>query len=59
TILEKANEENLIGPYFVWILTTTIALDYFNKRQKKELIGILTIEPVKGDFVDVSINATL
>ncbi|CAF4470568.1 unnamed protein product, partial [Rotaria sp. Silwood2] len=46
-------------PYFVWILTTTIALDYFNQRQKKELIGILTIEPVKGDFVDVSINATL
>ncbi|CAF4488151.1 unnamed protein product, partial [Rotaria sp. Silwood2] len=59
TILEKAIEENLIGPYFVWILTTTIALDYFNQRQKKELIGILTIEPVKGDFVDVSINATL
>ncbi|CAF5106346.1 unnamed protein product, partial [Rotaria sp. Silwood1] len=59
TILEKALEDNLIGPYFVWILTTTVALYYFNQRQNKELIGILTVEPVKGDFIDVPINTTL
>ncbi|CAF3579027.1 unnamed protein product [Rotaria sp. Silwood1] len=59
TILEKALEDKLIGPYFVWILTTTVALDYFNQRQKKELIGILTVEPVKGDFIDVPRNTTL
>ncbi|CAF4794372.1 unnamed protein product [Rotaria sp. Silwood1] len=59
TILNRALEENLVGPDFVWILTTTISLNNFNQRQKKELIGVLTLEPVKGDFVDQSINTTL
>ena len=58
-ILKKALEDNLLGSGFVWILTTTVSMDYFDQKQKQQLIGILTIEPVKGDFVDQSINTTL
>ncbi|CAF3309520.1 unnamed protein product [Rotaria sp. Silwood2] len=59
TILNTALKENLIGPDFVWILTRTISLDHFNQKQKQQLVGILTIETDKGDFVDQSINTTL
>ena len=59
TILNRALQEHLIGPDFVWILTTTVALNYFNQTQKKKLLGILTVEPVQGDFVDARVNRTL
>lgn len=59
TILKKALEENLLGLDFVWILTTAVPLDLFDQKQKQQLIGIHTIEPVKGDLVDQSINTTL
>ncbi|CAF3065898.1 unnamed protein product [Rotaria sp. Silwood2] len=59
TILKKAFDENLLGSDFLWILTTTISLDHFNQRQKQALVGILTIEPVKGNYVNQSINTTL
>lgn len=58
-ILKKAYEENVLGPDFLWILTTTIPLDIFNQRQRQALVGILTIEPVKGDYVKQLINTTL
>jgi hypothetical protein len=58
-IINKALEENLFGSNFMWILTTTIPLDHFNQKNKKHLIGILTIEPDKRDFVDVPVNTTL
>ena len=59
TILNKALKESLIGSSFVWILTTTISLDHISQTDKQKLIGILTVEPVKGDLVDVPINTTL
>ena len=59
TILKKAPEDNLLGLGFVWILTTAVSLDHFDQKQKQQLIGILTIEPVKGDLVDQSINTSL
>ncbi|CAF1195853.1 unnamed protein product [Rotaria sordida] len=59
TILNMAIKENLIGPSFIWLLSTTIALDDFDLRQKQELIGILTVEPVKADSVEVPRNITL
>lgn len=59
TILNRALQESLIGSDFVWILMTNVALNTFNQIQKKKLIGILTIEPVQGDFVDARINRTL
>ncbi|CAF3907163.1 unnamed protein product, partial [Rotaria sp. Silwood1] len=59
TILNMSIQEKLIGPSFVWLLSTTVALDDFDLRQKQELIGILTVESVEADSVDVPRNITL
>ena len=59
TLLTRAMDENLLGPDFVWILITSISLDYFSRRQKQQLIGILNIEPVRADGVDQPINTSL
>ncbi|CAF4023918.1 unnamed protein product [Rotaria sordida] len=58
-ILQKALDLNLIGPYFTWILSTSISLNSFNQTFHENLIGMLAIEPVVGSFVDKSINETL
>lgn len=59
TIVNKALKESLMGSSFVWILTTTIPLDHFSQTDKEKLIGILTVEPVKGDLVGVPIDREL
>lgn len=59
TILKQAFEENLLGPDFLWILTTTIPLDDFNQRQRQALVGVLSVEPIIGGYVDQPINTTL
>ncbi|CAF3889558.1 unnamed protein product [Rotaria sordida] len=58
-ILQDALKFNLVGPEFIWILSSTISLDSFNTTYNEKLIGLLTIEPVAGTFVNASINTTL
>lgn len=58
-ILNKAFEDELIGDDFLWILTTTVSLEYFQESQQKKLIGILIIQPVQADYVDATMNKTL
>ncbi|UJR38682.1 hypothetical protein I4U23_031348 [Adineta vaga] len=55
TILNKAWNNNLIGEDFLWILTTTIPLEYFNPVQQQKLIGILTIQPTQEDIVNTTL----
>ena len=56
-ILTRAMEENLLGPDYVWILTTTVSLNDFKQQQK--LIGVLSVEPVRPDGTEQLINTTL
>ncbi|CAF4798817.1 unnamed protein product, partial [Rotaria sp. Silwood2] len=58
-ILQKALDLNLVGPYFTWILSSTISFDSFNRTFYQNLTGMLLIEPVVGSVVNVSINQTL
>ncbi|CAF1357455.1 unnamed protein product [Rotaria sp. Silwood1] len=56
---EDALQLDLVGPEFIWILSSTISLDSFNKKSYEKLIRLLTIEPIAGTFVNASINRTL
>ncbi|CAF3515748.1 unnamed protein product [Rotaria sp. Silwood2] len=58
-ILQKALDLNLVGPYFTWILSSTISFDSFNRTFYQNLTGMLLIERVVGSVVNVSINQTL
>ncbi|CAF4961597.1 unnamed protein product [Rotaria sp. Silwood1] len=58
-ILQEALNSNVVGPYFTWILSATIPLNYFNKTYHENLTGILSIEPVTGSIIKATINTTL
>jgi ionotropic glutamate receptor len=58
-ILENALNSNLLGPKFTWILSTSILLNSYNETNYRNLIGILTVEPVTGNVVGAPINSTL
>jgi ABC-type amino acid transport substrate-binding protein/ABC-type branched-subunit amino acid transport system substrate-binding protein len=58
-ILEHALDCDVIGPAFLWILTSSIPLNSFNKTSMENLIGIITVEPVVGNIVNAEINQTL
>ncbi|UJR16836.1 hypothetical protein I4U23_003735 [Adineta vaga] len=58
-IVQKALNESLLGPQFLWILSAPISLDYFNKTFYENLNGLLLMEPVVGNIVNAPINETL
>ncbi|UJR38814.1 hypothetical protein I4U23_031479 [Adineta vaga] len=58
-IVQNALDNNVLGPKFTWILSTSIPLTSFNHIYYPNLIGIITIEPVTGNILDVPINSTL
>ncbi|CAF0934641.1 unnamed protein product [Adineta ricciae] len=58
-ILAEALERNLVGPQFLWILSTPISLNYFNKTFNENLNGIFVIESVTGNVVNAPTNDTL
>ena len=58
-ILQNALHNDVLGPYFLWILSETISLDRFNSTSHQQLIGILTIRAVVGSVVQAPINNTL
>jgi ionotropic glutamate receptor len=58
-ILQKALDNDLVGPQFTWILSSNIQWNSFNQTWYDKLIGILTISPVVGNLVNAPINTTL
>ncbi|CAF0926359.1 unnamed protein product [Rotaria sp. Silwood1] len=58
-ILEDALKFDLVGPEFIWILSSSISLDSFNKKYHENLIGLLTIEPVATITLNAPLNTAL
>ncbi|CAF0965076.1 unnamed protein product [Rotaria sordida] len=58
-VLQNALDSDVVGPQFIWILSSSVPLDSFNQTFYQKLIGMLTIEPVTGKIVDAPINSTL
>ncbi|CAF1093486.1 unnamed protein product [Rotaria sordida] len=58
-ILQYALDYNVLGPKFIWILSSNAPLNSFNQSFYQNLIGILTIEPTVGAIVNAPINTTL
>jgi hypothetical protein len=59
TILQYALDHDLLGPYFLWILSSSPSLNSFNHESSHKLVGMLTVEPVTGSILNASINASL
>lgn len=59
SILQKALDNDVLGPQFLWILSSSISFDSFNQTSYSKLVGMLTIEPTVGSVVDAPINTTL
>ncbi|CAF1583868.1 unnamed protein product, partial [Didymodactylos carnosus] len=58
-ILQYALDNDLLGPQFVWILSSSVSMDSFNQTSYQNLIGMLTVEPVVGSVVNALVNTTL
>ncbi|CAF0786310.1 unnamed protein product [Adineta ricciae] len=58
-IIQIALNHNVLGPKFLWILTSTFPLTSFHQNSYENLIGIITIELVTGNILDELINSTL
>lgn len=58
-IVQLALDANVLGPKFTWILSSSIPLDSFNKKDAPKLIGMLSVEPAAALTVNVPINETL
>ncbi|CAF1417380.1 unnamed protein product [Adineta steineri] len=49
-ILQNALNAGVVGPQFMWILSTSISLNSFNQSFYPNLTGILTIEPSIANY---------
>ncbi|CAF3576605.1 unnamed protein product [Rotaria sp. Silwood1] len=58
-ILQNAFDSDVLGPHFTWILSSSVSLNSSNETFHQKTIGILTVEPISGNFVHASINTTL
>jgi len=58
-VIQSAIDSDVIGPSFMWILSSAIPLDSFNKTSQEKLIGMLTIEPTIANVVHAPTNTTL
>ena len=58
-IVQKAIEDDVLGPQFTWILTSDISLENFDRSSFVKLNGMLIVEPVVGNLVNAPINKTL
>ncbi|CAF2829774.1 unnamed protein product [Rotaria sp. Silwood2] len=58
-IVQYALDQNLVGPYFTWILSSRISLNSFNEIYHQNLIEMLLIEPLIDSTASQSINTTL
>ena len=58
-ILQEAVSKNLLGPRYLWILSSGIRLNSFNESLAHALIGMVSVEPVSSGQIDAPINETL
>jgi len=58
-ILQNALEQNVLGPFYTWILSSSISFDDLNSSSYEKFIGMLTVEPVTASIVNANINSTL
>ena len=58
-ILQNALKKNVLGPQFIWILSSSISLERFGPSSNNQLVGLLTVQAVVGNIVDAPINKTL
>ncbi|CAF0859355.1 unnamed protein product [Rotaria sp. Silwood1] len=58
-ILQNAFDSDVLGPHFTWILSSSVSLNSSNETFHQKTIGMLTVEPISGNFVHASINTTL
>ncbi|CAF1460455.1 unnamed protein product [Adineta steineri] len=58
-ILQNALDAGVVGPQFMWILSTSISLNSFNQSFYPNLTGILTIEQSIASVANAPMNNTL
>ncbi|CAF3375132.1 unnamed protein product [Rotaria sp. Silwood1] len=44
-IMQNALDNNVVGPYYTWILSSRVSLNFFNETSHDNLIGMLLTEP--------------
>ena len=59
TIVREAANNNVLGPRFIWILTTSVSFDNFTLPMRQASIGMLSVEPVSADVVGAPFNVSL
>ena len=58
-ILQNALKNDVVGPQFIWILSSPVPLSRFNQTFHSQLVGLLTVQSVVGGVVNAPINRTL
>ena len=58
-ILQQALDHDLLGPHFLWILSSSLSLHGFNQTYSPKLVGMLTVEPATGGIFHAQINTSL
>ena len=58
-ILQYALDHDLLGPYFLWILSSSPPLHSFKQTYSHKLVGMLTVEPATGGIFHAQINTSL
>lgn len=58
-IIQHALDHDLLGPYFLWILSSSLPLHSFNQTYSHKLAGMLTVEPATGGIFHAPINTSL
>ena len=58
-VIQAALDNDVLGPQYMWISSSSIPLNSFNQNSLPKLLGMLTVEPVIGSLVVGSVNRTL
>jgi hypothetical protein len=57
--IQPAFDNDVLGPQFTWILSSSISLSSVNQKLYQKLVGILTVESVIRSVIVAPINAAL
>ena len=55
-VLEQAAKDDVLGPRFLWILSSSIPLNKLNKNLSHAFVGMLAVEPVPGGVLGAPFN---
>ena len=58
-ILDRARRDDLLGPHFLWILSSHVPLQNLTEKYSRQFIGMLTVEPVSAQMLNAPINHSL